>query len=115
MGLDDAENPMRVAVRLKKENENLIRGSLDFDGASDSDGDEEVLVTEESPKKLNKPAILGSMAGGLESDNDDSDFSGSEEGVDDELLDDDDDNEDDEDEDDVVKGTSPSNDSDDNF
>ena len=42
--LDDSENPMRVAVRLKNENENLIRGSLNFDGGSDSDADEEVLL-----------------------------------------------------------------------
>lgn len=102
--LNDSENPLKVAMRVREEHESLIRGSLDIMG-SESDDEEDVLIGDESPKVQN-PKVVGSMGGGLDSEDDDTNglSSDSEVGVGDGLLDDDD-----------MKEGSPLSDSDDDF
>lgn len=126
--LEDSENPLKIAVRVREEHENLIRESLNFNGSESEEEEGADMLKPPGGKETkskkggdtaaaaasmsNKPSIVGSMAGGgLDSEEDDSEglSSGSEVGEDD-LLDDDDDDDDD---DEIDDGSA--NDSDDNF
>ncbi|XP_066933822.1 clusterin-associated protein 1-like [Clytia hemisphaerica] len=115
---NDSDNPLKAAMRAREEHEDMIRRRLDSAG-SETDGeeeDEDVLVADnDHPVKQGKPKVVGSMAGALDSDDDDSgDLSSGSEGVEDGLLDDDDETgSDDEDDDDQIQ--TGGGDSDDGF